>query len=66
MKKKRGIITAAVFIALVVLLNNLLNFMLVQPGLTRTMFHELTQENRECIILGASHGSYGLSAQELD
>lgn len=66
MKKKRGIITAAVFVVLVILLNNLLNFMLVQPGLTRIMFHELTQENSECIILGASHGSYGLSTRELD
>ena len=33
MKKKKSFTLTAVFVALVVVLNNLLNFMLVQPGL---------------------------------
>lgn len=66
MKKNKQIISAAVFILVVVLLNNLLNFMLVQPGLSRIMFHELQTQKPDCIILGASHGSYGLSTDELD
>ena len=65
MKKRKGLILAAVFVVLVVLLNNLFNFMLVQPGLTRTMFNELTTEQYDCLILGASHGSYGLSTEEI-
>lgn len=66
MKKGKCFISAAVFVVIVVLLNNLLNFMLVQPGLTRVMFHELESQESDCLILGASHGSYGLSTEELD
>ena len=48
MKKKKSFTLTAVFVALVVVLNNLLNFMLVQPGLTRVMFHELETTNPDC------------------
>lgn len=66
MKKAKCFILAAVFVTFVIIINNLLDFMLVQPGLARVMFHELETENPECLILGASHGSYGLSTEELD
>lgn len=66
MKKKKSFALTAVFVALVVVLNNLLNFMLVQPGLTRVMFHELKTTNPDCLVLGASHGSYGIATDELE
>ena len=50
MKKKKSFTLTAVFVALVVVLNNLLNFMLVQPGLTRVMFHELETTNPDCLV----------------
>lgn len=46
MKKKKSFTLTAVFVALVVVLNNLLNFMLVQPGLTRLCFMNLKQRIR--------------------
>ena len=64
MKKKKSFTLTAVFVALVVVLNNLLNFMLVQPGLTRVMFHELETTNPDCLVLGTSHGSYGIATDE--
>lgn len=66
MKKRKSFIWTVLFVALVVFLNNLLNFMLVQPGLTRIMFYELKTQNPECIVLGASHGSYGIASDGLD
>lgn len=66
MKKKKSFTMTAVFVALVVVLNNLLNFMLVQPGLTRVMFHELETTNPDCLVLGTSHGSYGIATDELE
>ena len=66
MKKKKSFTLTAVFVALVLVLNNLLNFMLVQPGLTRVMFHELETTNPDCLVLGTSHGSYGIATDELE
>ena len=40
--------------------------MLVQPGLTRVMFHELETTNPDCLVLGTSHGSYGIATDELE
>jgi hypothetical protein len=66
MKKHKGLLLAALFIVLVILINNILNFLLIQPGLSKTIFHEAQKGGYDCIILGASHGSYGLSTEELD
>lgn len=60
MKKKKGIILAVVFLAVVILANMLLNFCLVQPGLGRTILHDAEAGDYETVIIGASHGSYGL------
>lgn len=65
MKKRKAVLLASGFVVLAVALNSLFNFLLVQPGLARTIFYECRQNNNECIILGASHGSYGLSSQEI-
>lgn len=65
MKKRKAAVLAAVFVILAVALNGLFNFLLVQPGLARTIFYECRQEENECIILGASHGSYGLSPAQI-
>lgn len=66
MKKRKAVILAAVFLMLVIAANSLLNYLLVQPGLSRTIFYECRQNKNECIILGASHGSYGLSTEEIE
>lgn len=66
MRKRKAFILAAVFVALAVAVNSLLNYLLVQPGLSRTIFYECRQNNNECVILGASHGSYGLSTEEIE
>ena len=57
MKKRKGLIAAVVFIILVTAINQFLNYALVQPGLGRTMFYECKNNDYECLILGASHGS---------
>lgn len=51
---------------LVVGLNSLFNFLLVQPGLSRSIFHEATGGDYECVILGASHGSYGIATDVVE
>lgn len=65
MKKKRWIVPVVLFIALAIAINSLLNYMLIQPGLARTIFHESESGDYDCIILGASHGSYGYSPEEI-
>jgi hypothetical protein len=65
MRKRRKAVLAVLFIVLVILLNQLLNYMLVQPGLGRTLFYECRNNDYECLILGASHGSYGLSPEQI-
>lgn len=65
MKKRKKLVLAAVFVVLVFLINQLLNYMLVQPGLARTIFYECRQGGYECVLLGASHGSYGYSTEEI-
>lgn len=63
--KHKRITLAVLFTALVILLNTLLNFMLTQPGLARTMFYEAKKQEYECLVLGASHGSYGIDSYTL-
>ena len=63
MSKKKIIIRMSAFLALMIIIDQICNFALVQPGLSRIMFHELKQGQYNCIILGASHGSYGLDPE---
>jgi hypothetical protein len=63
--KHKRITLACLFIALVVALNSFLDFALTQPGLSRTMFYEAKKQDYECLVLGASHGSYGIDAYTL-
>lgn len=65
MKKRKGLIAAVVFIILVTAINQFLNYALVQPGLGRTMFYECKNNDYECLILGASHGSYGFDSSKM-
>ncbi|MDO5401835.1 MAG: hypothetical protein Q4F11_00200 [Eubacteriales bacterium] len=66
MKKKRWILPVVGFTALVIVINSLLNYMLVQPGLSRFIFHESEAGDFDCIIVGASHGSYGYSPEAFE
>lgn len=63
--RHKNITRAVIFTVLVILLNSLLNFLLVQPGLARTMFYEAKKQDYECLVLGASHGSYGIDSYAL-
>ena len=65
MKNKKAICHAAIFLVLVIVINKLLNFMLIQPGLARTIFYESSKGGYDVIALGASHGTYGVDADEL-
>lgn len=65
MKKHKTIILVALFLVLVVGLNSLFNFLLVQPGLSQTIFYETKQGGYDCVVLGASHGSYGIATDVL-
>ena len=65
MKKRKGLIAAVVFIILVTAINQFLNYALVQPGLGRIMFYECKNNDYECLILGASHGSYGFDSSKM-
>ena len=65
MKNKKAICHAAIFLVLVIVINKLLNFMLIQPGLARTVFYESSKGGYDVIALGASHGTYGVDADEL-
>lgn len=63
--RHKRITRAILFMVLIVVLNSILNFALVQPGLARTMFYEAKKQDYECLILGASHGSYGIDSYTL-
>lgn len=65
MKKRKKLISAAVFILLIIFINCMLNFLLVQPRLTRIMFHELDKGDYTQLIIGTSHGSYGINSAEI-
>ncbi len=65
MKKKTTWIRAGIFLILVILLDQLLDYVLIQPGLARTIFHESAQGGYDIVAVGASHGSYGIASQEL-
>ena len=63
MQKHKKLLITIVFLTVFVIANSILNFILVPPGLTRVILHELESNNDyKCVILGASHGSYGIDA----
>jgi len=63
MRKHKQTIITIVFLTVFIIVNSILNFTLVPPGLTRVILHELESNNDyKCIILGTSHGSYGIDA----
>lgn len=62
LKKKRKILVTIVFMILLVSVNKLLSFALVPPGLTRVILHETETYDFKCVVLGTSHGSYGIDA----
>ena len=65
MKKKKPLCLAVIFLVIVLIINKLLDFMLIQPGLARTVFYESSKGGYDIITLGASHGTYGIATQEL-
>ena len=65
MKKKKPLCLAVIFLGIVLIINKLLDFMLIQPGLARTVFYESSKGGYDIITLGASHGTYGIATQEL-
>lgn len=64
--RHKRIILAALFMVLVIAINSLCNFLLIQPGLSRTMFYEAKKQDYQCMVLGASHGSYGIDPVTLE
>ena len=63
MRKHKNILITIVFLIVFVIVNSILNFLLVPPGLTRVILHELeSSDDYKCIVLGTSHGSYGIDA----
>ena len=63
MRKHKNILISIVFLIMFIIVNNILNFTLVPVGLTRVILHELESSgDYKCIILGTSHGSYGIDA----
>ena len=64
--RHKRIILASLFIMLVIVINSLCNYLLIQPGLSRTMFYEAKKQDYQCMVLGASHGSYGIDPVTLE
>ena len=63
MRKNRKLLITILFLTIFVIANSIFNFILVPPGLTRVILHELESNNDyKCVILGTSHGSYGIDA----
>lgn len=67
MRKHKKIITLVAFILIACLVNNFLSFILIQEGLTRVAVNELTtRSDYECVVLGQSHSSYGISPEVME
>lgn len=63
MGKYKKLLVTGLFLLIFVITNSILSFTLVPPGLTRVILHELkSSDDYKCIILGTSHGSYGIDA----
>lgn len=61
-RRRRRILYAVAFVLCIVIVNTVLGFALIKPGLTRIMLHELDEGDYQCVVLGTSHGSYGIDA----
>ena len=63
MHKHKGILLVTLFLAVFIIINSMLNFMLIPSCLTRVILHELVSSNDyKCVVLGTSHGEYGIDA----
>ena len=63
MRKSKRLLVTIVFLTVFIIANSIFNFALVLPGLTRVILHELdANDDYKCVILGTSHGSYGIDA----
>lgn len=64
MKKSKKLLVTILFMIVFIIANSILNFSLVPPGLTRVILHEVDAvEDYQCIVLGTSHGSYGIDPE---
>jgi len=63
LRKSKRLLVTIVFLTVFIIANSIFNFALVLPGLTRVILHELdANDDYKCVILGTSHGSYGIDA----
>jgi len=63
MRKQKKILITIAFLIVFIIVNSIFDFALVPPGLTRVILHDLeSNDDYKCIILGTSHGSYGIDA----
>ena len=63
MRRYKKLLRTIIFLTVFVIVNSIFNFVLVPPGLTRVILHDLeSSDDYKCIILGTSHGSYGIDA----
>ena len=60
MRKYKKIVTLIGFWLVVCIINNFLDFALVNAGVTRIAVHELDKEDYDCVFFGQSHSSYAI------
>jgi len=66
MRKYKKKLVIILFLALLVIINSILNFILVPSTITRVIMHEIESEHDyKCIFLGTSHGSYGIDSNKV-
>lgn len=63
MRKHKKVLGITLFLILVVVTNCILQFVLVPSGIVRVIIHELEQGDFKCIIVGTSHGAYGIDSE---
>lgn len=64
MKKKLAAVV--IFLIICVMFNSLANYCLIQPGLARTVYNDAKKGGYDVILVGASHGSYGLDPEVIE
>lgn len=62
MRKYKKVFGIVIFLAIFVLINSILQFILVPSGIVRVIIHELDKGDYKCVFLGTSHGSYGIDS----
>ena len=66
MRKYKKKLVIILFLALLVIINSILNFILVPSTITRVIMHEIESEHDyKCIFIGTSHGSYGIDSNKV-